>query len=168
MKFASLMLGAAVLSIASPATAAQEAMSYPPLDMPLYLECRMQDWGGNLPYSEWKPLVLFFSAGVSKADTTNQVVDPHNQLEGHVFDFSIVEKSHWSLIARNGTPITNELLDRPQIMFNPPPAGPANMRITFLRGKEPARTGLCIGLIGPNAQGSYDKARANPDSLDNL
>ena len=153
----SLMFAASCFSAAA---AGQDAMSYPPIEAPLYLECKVHEPGSSNPLSEWQTVVFYFPSGMGQADSDLEVVDPDRQLEGNVFDFSIVTGDHWSLVAKMGAPISSDILRGPTVTFLPPSGQGENFRMAYSRGgSDLAKSGVCFGMIGANAQAAFDKAR---------
>lgn len=158
-----LLTGAIPMGLAAQESA---ALNYPPADQPLYLECRMHDAGEPPPrYEELLPVVMYFPDGIKGGFLQIEFVDPHNQLEGGKFGFSIQATEHWSLIDSEGVPTPEESSLLPQIMFLAP-EGPANFRILYAKEAEMIRTGICLGMIGPNTTSAFAKAKADPSSLD--
>ena len=156
-----------ILGAVAAATSAQErALNYPPTDQPFYLKCYMQAAGEKLPFSEWPSLAFYFPEGIETSQKEMHIVDHHQQLEGRSFSFHIKATSHWSLIDYDGVPSTDMVGTLPQIMFLPP-RGPANLDIFYLKNGELARSGMCLGMVGPNTASAYADAVANPSSMDN-
>lgn len=147
--------------------AAQDAkLPYPPVDAPLYLHCKMQGATESLPSTEWLGFALYFPSGIASGFPELRIVDPHAQLEGGRFGFSIKAEGHWSLIDSVGVPSSEVVSDLPQIMFLPPSGNGENLRVLFSKNAEIVRRGACFGMIGPNTGAEYDASLADPNRLD--
>ena len=166
MRLAARMLSATLCCSAAGALAQQQAIAYPPLDAPLYLQCKMRAVGESTPPAQWPGLVLYFPDGIAAAFPEMRIVDRHNQLEGGRFGFSIRGERHWSLIDSPGVPDADEASSIPQIMFLPPSGRGENLQMLFLKEAEPVSAGVCVGMIGPATRAAYEASAADSPGLD--
>jgi hypothetical protein len=125
----------------------------------------MHGAGETTPVADWPGLALYFPGGIGGASPEMRIIDQHNQLEGGKFGFHIKAEGHWSLIDSVSVPNSDAVGTLPQIMFLPP-SGPENLRIFFVKNAEPVRSGICLGMIGPNTTAAFEKSLADPSGLD--